>query len=172
MQNPTPEQASHMRRMAERARLNAAKLKPDLNPQQQAAINAGTNAILSTIANFSLAALAGLAVGRLHPTAPKIAYALMATATGVMIAEKNSTIGNLLAAGGMVTGSALVMEGVARLIVDDSVSVSSDPYALGRRVGDSIYGSPSPGPSSSATPSFSMAPAFTHAPGPPASALA
>lgn len=159
-----------MRRMAERARLNAAKLKPDLNPHQQAALNAGTNAILGTVANFSLAALAGLAVGRLHPTAPKIVYALLATATGVMIAEKNSTIGNLLAAGGMVTGSALVMEGVARLIVNDSVSVSSDPYALGRRVGDSIYGSPSPGPSTS--PAFSMAPAFTPSPTPPASALA
>lgn len=124
------------------------KVRPNFNEAQRRALDAGTNAVVGTLANVTIAAMAGLVGGRMHPRAPEVLYAIFSVGIGVGVAERNPAIGTMLASGGMVAMAGMAMRAVATAITGSSVS--TDPFELASRVGQAV-GEPSDAPTTAAT---------------------
>lgn len=144
--------ASIVRRGAERA---AERVRPEISDHRRVALDAATNAVLGTAANLAIAAFSGLLGGRIHPSAPQVIYSILAVGTGVYIADKNRAVGAMLASGGMVIGSQIVLRTVVAKVTGRSAAeVPADALSVANRVGQSVSGSPAPTlPAATAAPS-------------------
>lgn len=146
--HPSPQ--SKFDRLKVGARQAVVAVKPNFNEAQKRALDAGTNAVIGTLANVTIAAAAGLIGGRIHPRAPEVLYAVMSVGIGVGVVEKNPAIGTMLASGGMVAMAGMAMRAVASAITG-SQDVSTDPFELAGRVGRAVGEAPTSAPPQSAT---------------------
>ena len=109
--HPAPQ--SKFDRLKVGARQAVVAVKPNFNEAQKRALDAGTNAVVGTLANVTIAAAAGLIGGRIHPRAPEVLYAVLSVGIGVGVVERNPAIGTMLASGGMVAMAGMAMRAVA-----------------------------------------------------------
>jgi len=142
------------RRYRETAAEFARRVRPQYTERRRKNIDQATSAVIGAAANLGVAAVAGLVGGRLHPDAPQILYSVFATVTGFIVAEENPTMGNMLTAGGMVSGAGLVLRAVIAAVSKTSpAALPSSPFDVANRIAEVVSASPAPTSTPTPTPS-------------------